>query len=76
MTVTVPPAGTRGSRFPKFPGFMARFMSRMQTSWFRRQKGGRADYPRPAASRTGSATSRATRSSAAGPSLGTIPIVT
>ncbi len=40
MSVTVPPAGTRGSRFPKFPGVVARFMSRMQTSMFRRQKGG------------------------------------
>ena len=41
MSVTVPPRGTRGSRFPKFPGFMARFFSRMQLRQFRRNKGGR-----------------------------------
>ena len=41
MSVTVPPAGTRGSRFPKFPGFLARFFSRLQLRSFRRNKGGR-----------------------------------
>ena len=41
MSVTVPPAGTRGSRFPKFPGFMARFFSRLQLRSFRRNEGGR-----------------------------------
>ena len=41
MSVTVPPAGTRGSRFPRFPGFMARFFSRMQQRSFRRNHGGR-----------------------------------
>ena len=41
MSVTVPPRGTRGSRFPKFPGFMARFFSGMQLRQFRRNKGGR-----------------------------------
>jgi deazaflavin-dependent oxidoreductase (nitroreductase family) len=41
MSVTVPPAGTRGSRFPKFPGFMAKFFSRLQLRSFRRNKGGR-----------------------------------
>ena len=41
MSVTVPPKGTRGSRFPKFPGFMARFFSRMQLRQFRRNQGGR-----------------------------------
>ena len=41
MSVSVPPKGTRGSRFPKFPGFMARFFSRMQLRQFRRDKGGR-----------------------------------
>ena len=41
MTVTVPPRGSRGSRFPKFPGFMARFFSRMQQRSFRRNRGGR-----------------------------------
>lgn len=41
MSVTVPPKGTRGSRFPKFPGFMARFFSRMQQRTFRRSGGGR-----------------------------------
>jgi deazaflavin-dependent oxidoreductase (nitroreductase family) len=48
MAVNVPPAGSRGSRFPKFPGFMARFMSRMQTAMFRRQKGGRTPGGVPA----------------------------
>jgi len=41
MSVSVPPRGTRGSRFPKFPGFMARFFSRMQLRQFRRNGGGR-----------------------------------
>ena len=40
MSVSVPPRGTRGSRFPKFPGVMARFFSRMQLRMFRRAKGG------------------------------------
>jgi deazaflavin-dependent oxidoreductase (nitroreductase family) len=40
MSVTVPPAGTRGSRFPKFPGLLARFFSRLQLRMFRRGKGG------------------------------------
>ena len=41
MSVTVPPRGTRGSRFPKFPGFMARFFSQMQLRQFRKNRGGR-----------------------------------
>ncbi len=41
MSVTVPPAGTRGSRFPNFPGFLARFFGRLQLRSFRRNKGGR-----------------------------------
>ena len=41
MSVIVPPPGTRGSRFPKFPSFMARFFSRFQLRSFRRNKGGR-----------------------------------
>lgn len=41
MSVTVPPKGTRGSRFPRFPGFMARFFSGMQRRSFRRSGGGR-----------------------------------
>jgi deazaflavin-dependent oxidoreductase (nitroreductase family) len=41
MAVTVPPAGTRGSRFPKFPGWLARFFSRLQLRTFRRKRGGR-----------------------------------
>ena len=40
MSVTVPPAGSRGSRFPKFPGWLARFFSRLQLRMFRRGKGG------------------------------------
>ena len=41
MAVTVPPRGSRGSRFPKFPGVMARFFSRMQQRSFRKAGGGR-----------------------------------
>ena len=41
MSVTVPPPGTRGSRFPKFPGWLARFFSRLQRRSFRRNRGGR-----------------------------------
>jgi deazaflavin-dependent oxidoreductase (nitroreductase family) len=41
MSVTVPARGTRGSRFPKFPGWLTRFFSRMQLRMFRRNKGGR-----------------------------------
>ena len=48
MPVTVPPAGSHGSRFPKFPGPIARFMSRMQTSMFRRQHGGKTQGGVPA----------------------------
>ena len=48
MSVTVPPAGTRGSRFPKFPGPIARLMSRMQTAMFRRQHGMRTQGGVPA----------------------------
>jgi deazaflavin-dependent oxidoreductase (nitroreductase family) len=40
VAVTVPPPGTRGSRFPKFPGWLARFSSRMQLRMYRRNKGG------------------------------------
>lgn len=39
--MTVPRKGTRGSRFPKFPGFMARFFSGLQRRSFRRSGGGR-----------------------------------
>ncbi len=48
MSVSVPPAGTRGSRFPKLPGFLARFFSRMQTSMYRRRRGGRTQGGVPA----------------------------
>ena len=48
MAVTVPPAGTRGSRFPKFPGVLARFFSQMQRRMFRRSKGGRTQGGVPA----------------------------
>ena len=48
MSVTVPPAGTRGSRFPKFPSWMARFFSRLQRRRFRRNKGGRTQGGVPA----------------------------
>jgi deazaflavin-dependent oxidoreductase (nitroreductase family) len=40
MSVIVPPRGTRGSRFPKFPGPIARFFSRLQLRMYRRGKGG------------------------------------
>src|SRR5688572_345635 len=40
MSVRVPPSGTRGTRFPKLPGPLARLMSRMQLRWFRRRHGG------------------------------------
>lgn len=48
MAVTVPPAGTRGSRFPKFPGALTRFFSRMQLRMFRRNKGSRTPGGVPA----------------------------
>jgi deazaflavin-dependent oxidoreductase (nitroreductase family) len=41
VSVKVPPPGTRGSRFPKFPSFMARFFSGRQRQSFRRSGGGR-----------------------------------
>lgn len=47
MSVTVPPPGTRGSRFPRFPGVMARFFSRMQRRSFRRNGGGRTQGGAP-----------------------------
>ena len=37
----VPQRGTRGSRFPKFPSWLARFFSRQQLRSFRRNGGGR-----------------------------------
>ena len=40
MSVTVPPADTRGSRFPKVPGPLARLFSRLQLRMYRRGKGG------------------------------------
>jgi deazaflavin-dependent oxidoreductase (nitroreductase family) len=39
MSVTVPSRGTRGSRFPKFPGPIARLFSRLQLRMYRRGKG-------------------------------------
>jgi deazaflavin-dependent oxidoreductase (nitroreductase family) len=41
MTVRVPRRGSRGVAFPKFPGPMARFFSRIQRQGFRRRRGGR-----------------------------------
>lgn len=40
MSVKVPPKGTRGIPFPRLPGWLARFMSRVQRGQFRRQHGG------------------------------------
>lgn len=41
MSVTVPPRGSRGSHFPRFPGWLARRFSRLQLRSFRRNGGGR-----------------------------------
>jgi deazaflavin-dependent oxidoreductase (nitroreductase family) len=41
MAVNVPPGGTRGTPFPRFPGWLARLMSRLQLRRFRRTGGGR-----------------------------------
>ena len=41
MAVNVPPGGTRGTPFPRFPGWLARLMSRLQRRQFRRSGGGR-----------------------------------
>ena len=41
MSVIVPPPGTRGSRFPKFPSWLARLFSRVQLRSFRKNRGGR-----------------------------------
>jgi deazaflavin-dependent oxidoreductase (nitroreductase family) len=48
MSVTVPMPGTRGSRFPKFPGWLARFFSRIQRRMFRGRRGGRTQGGVPA----------------------------
>lgn len=40
MPVSVPPPGSRGSRFPKLPSFIARFFGRHQLRSFRRKGGG------------------------------------
>jgi deazaflavin-dependent oxidoreductase (nitroreductase family) len=41
VAVKVPAPGTRGSRFPRFPGWLARFFGRLQRSTFRRGHGAR-----------------------------------
>jgi deazaflavin-dependent oxidoreductase (nitroreductase family) len=41
MSVKIPPRGTRGVPFPKFPGFLATRMSRAQRSMFHRRHGGK-----------------------------------
>ena len=41
MSIKVPPKGTKGVPFPKFPGFLARRMSQAQRAQFRRSHGGR-----------------------------------
>lgn len=41
MTVRVPRRGTHGVAFPKFPGWLATFFSRLQLRGFRRRGGGR-----------------------------------
>jgi deazaflavin-dependent oxidoreductase (nitroreductase family) len=40
MSVNVPPRGTRGTPFPRFPGWLASLMSRLQLRQFRRRHGG------------------------------------
>jgi deazaflavin-dependent oxidoreductase (nitroreductase family) len=40
MSVSIPPRGTRGAPFPKFPGWLASLMSRLQLRQFRRSHGG------------------------------------
>ena len=40
MTVKVPPRGTHGVPFPRFPAPLARFFSRLQARGFRRSRGG------------------------------------
>ncbi|TME10985.1 MAG: nitroreductase family deazaflavin-dependent oxidoreductase [Chloroflexi bacterium] len=40
MTVKVPPRGTHGVPFPKFPSPLARLFSRLQARGFRRSRGG------------------------------------
>jgi deazaflavin-dependent oxidoreductase (nitroreductase family) len=67
MSVIVPKPGTRGSRFPKFPGVVARFMSRMQARMFRRGGGARTQGGVPALLlETIGARSGVTRSAAVG----------
>jgi deazaflavin-dependent oxidoreductase (nitroreductase family) len=41
MAVRVPPKGTRGVPFPRFPGWLARLVSRLMVRGFRRRGGGR-----------------------------------
>jgi deazaflavin-dependent oxidoreductase (nitroreductase family) len=41
MAVNIPAPGTRGVRFPRLPGWLARFFSRLQARTFRRRHGGR-----------------------------------
>jgi deazaflavin-dependent oxidoreductase (nitroreductase family) len=41
VTVKVPPRGTQGVRFPRFPSWLARVFSRLQAQGFRRRRGGR-----------------------------------
>jgi deazaflavin-dependent oxidoreductase (nitroreductase family) len=40
VTVKVPPRGTHGVPFPRFPSPIARFFSRLQARGFRRSRGG------------------------------------
>lgn len=40
MSVSIPPRGTRGTPFPRFPGWLASLMSRLQLRQFRRSHGG------------------------------------
>jgi deazaflavin-dependent oxidoreductase (nitroreductase family) len=40
VTVKVPPRGTHGVPFPKFPSWLARTFSRLQARAFRRSRGG------------------------------------
>jgi deazaflavin-dependent oxidoreductase (nitroreductase family) len=48
VAVRVPGTGTRGVRFPRFPGWLARFFSRLQRRQFRRRHGGHTQGGAPA----------------------------
>jgi deazaflavin-dependent oxidoreductase (nitroreductase family) len=48
VAVNVPPRGTRGAPFPKFPAWLAAFLSRLQARLFRQRHGGHTQGGVPA----------------------------